>query len=59
MTFGYPPICNNSLRKKFHPSWWRTESVPDYRLGDLRFKAWSWKDFFSFFGPFLFHVICP
>ena len=21
--------------------------------------AWGWKDFFSFFVPFLFHIICP
>ena len=25
----------------------------------LRFKAWGWRDFFSCFGPFLLHVICP
>ena len=24
-----------------------------------RFKAWSWRDFFPFFIPFLFHAICP
>ena len=36
------------------PSWWRTECCPDQTLGDLRFKAWGWRDFFRLWPFFSF-----
>ena len=40
------------LRKKIHPSWWRTECGPNQTSGDLRFKAWGGRDFFFLLWPF-------
>ena len=42
---------------KIHHSWWRHECGPNQTLGDLWLKTWGWRDFFSFLGSFLFHVI--